>query len=485
MHFIAGDQWTWIHGYVPGVLDDAVSWKPHNFWFATAYKKGKWDGRKRLTEYDRRSCLYKFPSGLLPDVLQLLDDRNRIYTLEDKRTTEVTTPQYDLLPDIHLDQGKYAYQSCALDAALSAGRGILKLPTGAGKSEIGAAIFKSLNLPGIWLTHRTNLLYQTRARLSERLGLYVGILWDGQYDYQPITVAMVQTLDRRVHDSFLKTRKAVIADECHHLPADQWVDNMAAIPAPYRFGLSATPQESGEGIYLKAWTGPVLYEISVTDLIDRDVLVKPRIWFATVDKPKIPASSAWGTVYKEGVTNNPTRHALIRSILWQFRREERPAICLVARVGHGRTLTKYLERAGLPTKFIEGKVPQAEREEIFEDLRTGELACVVANAPCVGEGTDLPWLSAIVNATGLRGAGNRTDGDVGRDVIQFLGRGLRSSPGKTYMDYVDFSDTTHKYLAKASAERVKTLERQGYAAYIKYWSDYAEFAGDDLRSHVA
>ncbi len=147
-------------------------------------------------------------------------------------------------------------------------------------------------------------------------------------------------------------------------------------------------------------------------------------------------------------------------------------MCLVARVGHGRTFTEYLSRSGVAAEFVEGKVPQEEREDIFERLRTGQLDCVVAMASCVGEGTDLPWLSCVVNATGLRGGGSRTDGDLGRDIVQFLGRGLRSYPGKKLVDYVDFSDTTNRYLTKASAQRAKVLEGLGYAEHIKYWSDY-------------
>jgi len=87
---------------------------------------------------------------------------------------------------------------------------------------------------------------------------------------------------------------------------------------------------------------------------------------------------------------------------------------------------------------------------------------------------DMPTLATVINANGTRGGGssrNSTEHEVGRGTIQFLGRGLRRAPGKETFEYVDFTDSSHKFLKEASRERVRALEDEGYASSIGYWGD--------------
>jgi superfamily II DNA or RNA helicase len=266
----------------------------------------------------------------------------------------------------------------------------------------------------------------------------------------------------------------VIADEVHHLTSASWVSVFEKTKAPYRIGLTATPCFDGPGMALEAWTGPIVGEINAGELIERGVLVRPTIWFVRPGCEKLEKRLRYPTVYAQGVVGNDRRNDLIVHIARIFQQERKPTITLVKQLKHGRLLVDRMERRGMNAAFLEGRVPHVSRERALTALWGGGLDHVVAQATLLGEGVDMPKLRAVINATGTRAGGSPDSdnpGEVGRGTIQFLGRGLRRAPGKTSFEFVDFVDTHHSFLKEASLERVRALESEGYAPFIRYWAD--------------
>ncbi len=481
-------SWTYIESHYPrNFLDPVTSFKKKGFWFNPAWKKGFSDGSTRLVEYDASLQQHKFPTGLLKSVLEFLDSRNWHYTVTDNREFEAAEGLVLSLKDrqvgeIRIDEGKYSYQSEALQAAIAAGRGVIRIGTGGGKTEVAAALLASLGCQSVFLVHRENLLYQARERIEHRLGQRIGILGDGEQDLQKITVAMVQTVNnilkapekRAEAWHWLMHCKGLLGDEIHHVDggSQTWYHSLLSIPASWRFGLSATPKFTGEGLYLLAVTGPVLYSMPSEELLKRGVLVPPRIWFAKCDEPKLPKKTPWSTVYSKAVVSNYARNTKIADITKILSKDGRPPLILVKRLNHGENILDCLRFQHLEAGWIHGKIERSDRDKILEKLWSGKLDAVVAQVETLGEGTDLPPLKAVINATASRGGGDATDDGSGRATIQILGRGLRTFPGKTHCEYVDFFDNSHKSLIESSKDRVNTLEAEGYGPYIRFWQDY-------------
>jgi|GEM_PF-1426548 len=496
MRLIAHNLWTYVHGHYPvGLLDVPTSFLKPGCWFSKAYKSGAWDGRIRFTKYDRKTKMWRFPTGLLQSVCDFLDDREYRYELADCRDLPTAEPQVVLHDDekgeIRLDKGKWDYQAGVVASALSATRGVLKAATGSGKSEMGAAIIKSVGGQWSWLTHRTTLLHQTRKRLAMRLKQPIGILGDQEEDLQDVTVCMAQTLAHvfkkggREHvRDWCRTCVGIIGDEIHHLESDQWFGAFSQFPAVWRFGLTATPPRSEQGgMYLEAMTGPIVASVSARELIERGVLTPPRIWFIPILEPQVPDPPTppgqkkknkieWPKLYKQAIVENDYRNRRVAEVAAIFQLEGKSSLILVRQLGHGRNILRVLKDRNVPAGWVHGKVPQAERDAQFEQLWSGELATIVAVCETVGEGVDLPELRAVINATGTRGGGSAKEEETGRVTIQVLGRGLRRCPGKKYFEYVDFVDSGHKQLQRASLARIETLEHEGYADSIRYWEDY-------------
>ena len=477
MKMIVGHVWTYIDGAWPrGILDRVTSYEVEGKWFVSSYKKGHWDGRERFIKYDQSRKQHFFPTGLLNRVTSALDMSGYPYQLWDERSYEIPEPVLALHPNIKLDVGKYSYQGAGVQTALGIGRGILKVATGGGKTEMAAAIIASLNRPTLWLTHLLTLLEQTASRLEERLQEKVGRISGEVFDPKRITVATIQTFARNTSrkadiEKLARSVEVVIGDEIHHLEAAEWYEVFSKIQAPWRFGLSATPCITGPGMALVGMTGEVIYEVTPTQLMDIGVLAKPRIWFVSVDQPKLPKKTDFHSVYRQGIVNNEFRNEMVRRVAASFKEEGKPTLILVKMIEHGEILENLLNRCGIRAEFLSGKDWESTRQDSIRRLSEGRIQAIIATR-IFNEGKDIPCVRAVINATGSKGGGNAKEGDSGRVTIQVLGRGTRTSDGKDSFDYVDFSDKTHKFLMQASLARVETLELEGYAQFIKPWARY-------------
>ena len=138
------------------------------------------------------------------------------------------------------------HQKEALERWSEAGsRGIAALPTGSGKTILAVMAIAALQRAAIVLVPTIDLLSQWAAVLERFFSVPVGMLGGGSRNITPLTVC---TYDSAVLNmEFLGNRFGLlIADECHHLPAPETRLGASMCIAPYRLGLSATPELSEE-----------------------------------------------------------------------------------------------------------------------------------------------------------------------------------------------------------------------------------------------
>jgi superfamily II DNA or RNA helicase len=170
-------------------------------------------------------------------------------------------PVFDLTPR--------PYQEEAIDAwARQAGRGVIVLPTGAGKTVVALMAAARLGLRTLVVAPTIELLHQWRAALSERLGYpleEVGIVGGGKRTVRDLTVITYDSaaMPHRRLDGF----GLLIVDEVHHLPARAYRSIAGKVNAPFRLGLSATPERSDDGHEaLDHLVGPIVYRKSAAEL---------------------------------------------------------------------------------------------------------------------------------------------------------------------------------------------------------------------------
>jgi len=171
------------------------------------------------------------------------------------------------------------YQEDALAAWLAAGgRGVVVLPTGAGKTVLALMAIERLALRTLIVVPTIELLYQWRAAAIERLGVpksKVGVIGDGRRELRPITI--ITYASAAMPEAPIGGTGLLICDEAHHLPSPSYSSIPARCSAPHRLGLTATPERSdGADSALDTLLGPVVYQRSPAELSAEGHLAKFR-----------------------------------------------------------------------------------------------------------------------------------------------------------------------------------------------------------------
>ncbi|KAB8143873.1 DEAD/DEAH box helicase [Chloroflexia bacterium SDU3-3] len=170
-----------------------------------------------------------------------------------------------------------AYQEEALAAWLGRnGQGVVVLPTGAGKTVLALMAIEKLKLQTLIVVPTIELLYQWRDAVIERLGVApakVGVVGDGRKELRPITI--ITYASAAMPDAPIAGTGLLICDEAHHLPSPSYSTIPKRCGAPYRLGVTATPDRSdgAEGA-LDRLLGPAVYSRTPQELSEQGHLAK-------------------------------------------------------------------------------------------------------------------------------------------------------------------------------------------------------------------
>jgi hypothetical protein len=175
--------------------------------------------------FDPRTSLYRAQGRHYRAVAQHLV-REKIPYTDEARGWENKPAGWTLAND----RTPHPHQAEALAAWWRAGgRGVVVLPTGTGKTF---AAMPTLDLMRQWHTD-----------LSNRFGVEVGAVGGGDYSFHPITVTTYDSA--YIHlERWANKYGLVIFDECHHLPGPTYSQTAVGSLAPYRLGLTATPERA-------------------------------------------------------------------------------------------------------------------------------------------------------------------------------------------------------------------------------------------------
>ncbi len=155
----------------------------------------------------------------------------------------------------------YSHQSEALEAWKKAGRrGVVVLPTGTGKTLVAEMALEATPRSTLIVVPTLDLLQQWYSSLLAAFpDAPIGLLGGGSKEFTPLTVATYDSA--AIYAEQLGQGYAtLIFDECHHLPSDFTRVIAEFSIAPYRLGLTATPERSdGKHLDLEQLVGPVVY----------------------------------------------------------------------------------------------------------------------------------------------------------------------------------------------------------------------------------
>jgi superfamily II DNA or RNA helicase len=422
------------------------------------YKPGAFAKTKSIVE-GSMVVNKKFLTGLLPRVLVYCNNKQIKIEKDQKNNKSPTIASAPNLRGIEFRPD----QKEAINKACTISRGVIKAPTGSGKTVIAGGICSMLPTSRIlFMCHTLDLLTQTYDEFIAwglKNVVMVGggsAIYRDEIEDQCIVVATIQSIHNMDH-SYFKNFDMVIIDEAHHVTVgSSYTKFLEKIDAPIRIGLTATPPQKGSHAELvtEGYLGPIIAELTIEKGMEMGIIAKPVIDLIPVPYiSRISELKTYREIYREGVINNKVRNNLILQYTFDEVDNGKSVLILTGKeTDHGKILQQmardiYQE----DIVFLYGSTSKEDRTDFKEQLKSRKLKCAIANIIWY-EGINIPPIDIIINAEGGKASGK---------TLQKAGRGLRTSEGKTHLVVVDFLDP-YKYLSHHCVLRLITYAEQGW-----------------------
>ena len=404
-------------------------------------------------EWDERAACFRAPAIAYTDVVAAL--REAAFEVDDdaRRDTELAS-------GARVHREARPFQTEALEAWRSArGRGVVVLPTGAGKSHVAILAIDAIRRSTLVIAPTLDLVRQWYDLLRATFAVPVGVVGGGDHDVQPLTVTTYDSA--YLHMEHLGARFGLLVfDECHHLPGPTYALSARLSLAPHRLGLTATPERAdGRDADLTALVGPTVYRRDIGELageylaeyetVQVDVELEPEeraehdaeraLYLAFVSKNGIRLGSprGFGEFIMRSAQSMEGRRAMRA-----YRRQRDLAFAASGKLAYVEHLldrhrddrallftqdnaTAYRVARRFLVPVITHQTKVTERSDILASFTAGTYGAIVTSK-VLNEGVDIREANVAIVLSG--------SGSV-REHVQRLGRILRKRDGKRAVLY--------------------------------------------------
>lgn len=350
-----------------------------------------------------------------------------------------------------MEMDPYPHQQEALLAWKQAQRkGVVVLPTASGKTYLAQLAMQSTPRTTLIVVPTLDLLHQWYAQIEAAFpDIEVGLLGGGSRDRTPILIATYNSA--AIHSETLGNLYAfLIFDECHHLPTEFFKKIAEDAIAPYRLGLTATPDRAdGNHRDLDTLIGPVVYrktpqDLSGQALADHKVVqirvklspkererynqaIQTRNDFLKQSNISLGSLEGWQLFVQASARSVAGRRAMLAHreakeiasgtdgklrVLTELICQHYPETTLIF-TNDNATVYRISQEFLIPA--ITHQTPVKERHDILQCFRSGDYK-VLVTSHVLNEGVDVPDARVAIILSGT--------GSV-REYVQRLGRVLR------------------------------------------------------------
>jgi superfamily II DNA or RNA helicase len=210
--------------------------------------------------WDTRTRQFRSPANLYRHIIKEFIRTKTAYTDEAKEYA-----LFDFKQKFHLEPRPYQtesvenwrkYERC----------GVIVLPTGAGKTHVATMAIEMCGRQTLVIVPTLDLMNQWYDLLISTFNAEIGLIGGGFYEIGAITVTTYASAFR--HQERLGNQFGlVIFDECHHLPGEGYKYAAEFAIAPFRLGLTATPERTDGGeSELERLIGKTVYRLEAQQI---------------------------------------------------------------------------------------------------------------------------------------------------------------------------------------------------------------------------
>ena len=374
------------------------------------------------------------------------------------------------------------YQKEAINRWFEHGkRGQIVLPTGSGKSFVAHRIIQRVARNTLVVVPTLDLLNQWYSGFLETFDIQtVGLLGGGYHDIQPLTITTYDSAF--LHMPRYGNRFGLLVfDESHHLPSPTYLRSAVSSIAPFRLGLTATPERQDKrDKLLDEAIGPIVYRKGIKELAgdflssydivritanlnkEEEEMYKDarKIYLDFVRKNRIQfGHGGWGDFIMLSSRSREGRQAMRayrtqRRIALSSSEKKRLVEQLIIKHHQDRIIiftndneTVYDISRQLLAPAITHQTPTKERRTILKRFNTGTYP-VIVTARVLNEGVDVPEANVAIVLSGTSSV---------REHVQRLGRILRPRENK--------HATLYEIISAKTAEEAVSLRRREHDAY--------------------
>ena len=313
-----------------------------------------------------------------------------------------------------------------------------------GKTFTGLAIAGKLGQKTLVVTHTVPLRNQWAKEVQKVYGFEAGIIGSGRFELDaPIVIGNTQTLYRNL-DKIRKEFGTIILDEMHHVSSPTFSKILDSNHCRYKIGLSGTiERKDGKHVVFRDYFGNTLFQPPKENYMTPSVhLVNSEIRF--MDGAKIP----WANRVSQLSNDEEYRHT-VAMLAAAYAAKGHKVLVVSDRVAF---LKACAELTGDKAICVTGEVPHEQREELVEEILTGNKNVLYGTQAIFSEGISVDTLSCLILGTPVNNEPLLT---------QLVGRVIRKREGKIDPVIIDIH-LKGNTARKQASNRVGFYMKQGW-----------------------
>lgn len=428
-----------------------------------AVKLGRWDGSMSFADIGGRTYI-----NLLHKLIPIVQSGGYEIEIEDSRPDrdfvfdEVQADSYSHLswPKGHQRAGQpitiMDHQVQIINSYLNNLQSVSIIPTGGGKTIVTGILSHKVEPYGrsIIIVPSKDLVTQTEEDYIN-MGLDVGVYFGDRKDYgKKHTICTWQSIEA-LHklgddklEEFISGVICVMCDETHRAKGAV-LRQLLSGPfknVPIRWGLTGTlPEEEMDKVILTSCIGEMVDEIKTSELQDKGILAGIHIHAHQYQD----LGEVFGNYQAElkWLMSNKARLEAISASIEEIAKTGNTLV-LVDRIEAGEVLEENIP----DSVFLSGKVKSKDRKAEYREVMEVDNKILIATYGIASTGTNIPRIFNLVLIE---------PGKSFVRVIQSIGRGLRVTSDKDFVNVYDISSNA-KYSKRHLTKRKKFYEERGY-----------------------